>query len=112
MITFGIADANRHTRLFVCVGSTEEALGDNMNKGVFFSEKEVNQIVRLLASTDMTIGEIAARMGCTRSAIASINRKFQVRNYAGRRATWETGTCRLYGGIVESVANRGDIQQN
>ena len=78
-----------------------------MKKGVFFSEKEVNRIVWLLASTDMSIGEIAARMGCARSAIASINRKFQVRSYAGRRTTWESGTWRLYGGIIESVANRG-----
>jgi len=77
-----------------------------MKKGVFFSEKEVNRIVWLLASTDMAIGEIAARMGCARSAIASINRKFQVRSYAGRRTTWESGTW-LYGGIIESVANRG-----
>ena len=82
-----------------------------MKQGVAFSEKEVGRIVRLLASTDMTIGEIAARMGCARSAIAAINRKFQVRNYAGRRTTWEMGTWSLYGGIVEPDANLGAISK-
>jgi len=49
---------------------------------------EVSKIVSLLASTDMTIGEIATRFGCSRSAIASINRKFQVRLYLGHRSSW------------------------
>jgi hypothetical protein len=37
----------------------------------------------------MAIPAIAKRMGCSRSAIVSINRKFQVREYAGRRSTWQ-----------------------
>ena len=32
--------------------------------------------------------EIAQRLGCSRSAVVSINRKFQVRDYAGHRSTW------------------------
>jgi hypothetical protein len=49
---------------------------------------EVRRIVSLLASTDMTIPEIAERVGCSRSAVVSINRRFQVRDYAGRRTSW------------------------
>jgi hypothetical protein len=49
---------------------------------------EVRRIVSLLASTEMTIPEIAQRLGCSRSAVVSINRKFQVRDYAGHRRTW------------------------
>jgi hypothetical protein len=58
-------------------------------KGRFFSEGEVNRIVWLLASTEMSIPEIARRMHCSVSAVGSINRKLGVRNYAGRRGTWE-----------------------
>ena len=57
-------------------------------KGFHFTENCISRIVSLLA-TDMTIPEIAERMSCSRTAIIAINRKFQVRAYAGRRATWE-----------------------
>jgi hypothetical protein len=36
----------------------------------------------------MTIPEIAERLGCSRSTIVAINRRFAVRDYAGRRSTW------------------------
>jgi hypothetical protein len=52
-------------------------------------ESQIKTVVSLLASTEMTIPEIAQRMGCSRSAIAAVNRKFQVRQYNGRRSTWE-----------------------
>jgi hypothetical protein len=51
-------------------------------------EGQIRTVVSLLASTDMSIPEIAQRMGCSRSAIAAVNRKFQVRQYQGRRSTW------------------------
>jgi ribosomal protein S13 len=57
-------------------------------QGRALTEEAVDKIVTLLQSTDMTISEIAQRMGCSRSAIASINRKFQVRDYAGLRSRW------------------------
>ena len=57
-------------------------------QGCVLQDAEVRKMVSLLASTDMTIPEIAKRMGCSRSAIVSINRKFQVRDYAGHRSTW------------------------
>ena len=57
-------------------------------QGRALTEEAVEKIVTLLYATDMTISEIAQRMGCSRSAIASINRKFQVRDYAGLRSKW------------------------
>jgi len=59
-------------------------------QGKAFSEAELRRIVSLLGSTEMTIGEIAKRMQCSRSAITSINRRFQVRQYAGLRSVWKT----------------------
>ena len=58
-------------------------------QGRVLHESEVRTIVILLRTTDMAIPAIAKRMGCSRSAIVSINRKFQVREYAGRRSTWQ-----------------------
>jgi predicted DNA-binding protein YlxM (UPF0122 family) len=49
----------------------------------------------LLRESDMTLPEIADRMNCSRSAVASINRKFQIRVYAGKRSQWN----------VENTAN-------
>ncbi len=57
-------------------------------QGCFFSEHEVQRIVTLLSTTDMTVAEIAARMNCSRSAVLSVNRKYQVRQYAGLRSNW------------------------
>ena len=51
-------------------------------------EMEIRRIVSLLSSTDTAIPDIAVRMGCSRSAVIAINRKFRVREYAGRRSTW------------------------
>jgi hypothetical protein len=36
----------------------------------------------------MTLPEIATRMNCSRSAIAAINQKFQIRDYEGKRSQW------------------------
>jgi hypothetical protein len=58
------------------------------SQGRHFSPDEVKKIVWLLRETEMTLPEIATRMRCSRSAVASINRKFQVRDYDGRRTQW------------------------
>jgi hypothetical protein len=58
-------------------------------QGRVLHDSEVRTIVILLKTTDMAIPAIAKRMGCSRSAIVSINRKFQVRDYGGRRSTWQ-----------------------
>lgn len=57
-------------------------------QGYALEDKEIQRIVHLLGSTDMTIPEIAQRLGCSRSTIVAINRKFAVRDYCGRRSTW------------------------
>ena len=50
---------------------------------------DVRKIVHLLSSTEMTVTEIAERMGCSKSAVIAINRKFQVRKYNGMRTQWD-----------------------
>jgi hypothetical protein len=57
-------------------------------QGKSFTNEEVQRIINLLSLTDMTIPEIAARMHCSRSGVATINRKFRVREYGGLRASW------------------------
>jgi DNA-binding CsgD family transcriptional regulator len=71
-------------------------------QGRVLHENEVSRIVSLLASTDMTIKEIADRFGCSRSAVTAINRKFQVRLYLGRRSSWAVST--LHNGDKEASA--------
>ena len=57
-------------------------------QGRAFTEDEIQRIASLLANTEMTVAEIATRMGCSRSAILTINRKRQIRTYDGLRSTW------------------------
>jgi hypothetical protein len=65
-------------------------------KGNYFTDDCIRRITVLLA-TDMTIPAIAERMSCSRASVVSINRKFQVRAYAGKRATWEpAGVQRMF----------------
>ena len=59
-------------------------------QGCVLTESEVRKIVVLLASTEMTIGEIATRMGRSRSTIVNVNREYQVREYAGLRTQWRS----------------------
>jgi hypothetical protein len=42
--------------------------------------------------TDMSLNDIAQRMGCSHSVVASINRKYEVRDYQGRRNRWTLTT--------------------
>ena len=58
------------------------------SQGRYFSQEEINRITSLLRSTDMTLQEIATRMGCAKSSIVSINRMSQIREYRGRRNYW------------------------
>lgn len=57
-------------------------------QGCALQESEIRRIVSLLASTDMSLIDIAQRTGCSRGAIAAINRRFQVREYGGHRTVW------------------------
>jgi len=58
------------------------------SQGKYFSEHELKRIAMLLRESDMTLPEIADRMRCSRSAVAAVNRKFQIRLYEGRRSQW------------------------
>ena len=48
-------------------------------QGRRLDEGQIKRITQLLAETDMSIAEIAERMQCSRSAVASIKRKWRVR---------------------------------
>jgi len=59
------------------------------SQGRHLEPAELERIVSLLRDSELTLSEIAARMQCSRSAIASVNQRFQVRNYQGLRSEWE-----------------------
>lgn len=58
------------------------------NQGRSFTDKQLVKIIRLLSSTDLTINQIAERMGCSRSAVVGINRRHAIRDYSGQRSRW------------------------
>lgn len=58
------------------------------SQGKAFTDEELNRIVMLLRDSEMSLPDIAQRMHCSRSAVAAINRKFQVRVYEGKRSRW------------------------
>ncbi|PYR85251.1 MAG: hypothetical protein DMG18_06675, partial [Acidobacteria bacterium] len=60
----------------------------NRSQGRYFSDDELKRIMMLLRESEMSLPEIADRMNCSRSAVAAINRKFQIRVYGGRRSQW------------------------
>ena len=59
------------------------------NQGNALSPKEVRKIIQLLAKTELTIRDIGERMSCSRSAVASINRRYGIRVYSGMRNVWK-----------------------
>jgi hypothetical protein len=74
------------------------------SQGKYFTKDELNRIVTLLRDSEMTLPEIADRMRCSRSAIAAINRKFQVRLYGGKRSQWSLNSERRSVDVVEPHA--------
>ena len=50
------------------------------------------RIKRLLSETEMSISEIATRMCYSKSLIGSINRRFKIREYNGKRNHWQSGS--------------------
>jgi predicted DNA-binding protein YlxM (UPF0122 family) len=52
-----------------------------MRQGQVFTEEQRKRIVWLLSSTELNLAEIATRMQCSRSAVAAINRHYQIRDY-------------------------------
>ena len=53
-------------------------------KGRRLSIQTTARMQRLLAQTDLTISEIAESVDQSRSAVLSVNRRFQIRGYIGR----------------------------
>jgi IS30 family transposase len=64
-------------------------------QGRHLLEDETRKIVGLLASTDMTIAEIAVRMNRSPGAVRSVNRRYRVRDYAGLKRQWTFHTKNL-----------------
>ena len=50
--------------------------------------EKIDRIRKLLEVTDLSMPEIAQRMGCTRGRVVAINMKFQIRTYGSKRASW------------------------
>jgi hypothetical protein len=59
----------------------DELQETRMRQGHVFTEDQRKRIVWLLSSTEMNLAEIAVRMQCSRSAVAAINRHYQIRDY-------------------------------
>ena len=57
-------------------------------QGRSLDDFQVHRIVSLLARTEMSLAEIARRMGCSHAVVAAINRKYEVRDYDGHRNRW------------------------
>ena len=58
-----------------------------MSQGRYASEDEVRRIIRLLASTELSMSEISERIGRSQSVVNRVNARFAVRIYRGKR--WE-----------------------
>ena len=61
-------------------------------QGRRLSEAESARIKHFLLKTEMSIPEIATRMCYSKSLIVSINRRFNIREYKGRRTCWQMGS--------------------
>jgi hypothetical protein len=75
-------------------------------QGKRFSEQKIEKIKFLLATTDLTIPEIAERMGCSGGPIVAMNRKYKIRLYNNRRSHW---VVNVEG--AQHAANSGLAQQ-
>src|SRR5436190_14846377 len=94
-------------RCLCSMDSISQSAGGQMirSQGKYFSKDELNRIVMLLRESDLTLPEIADRMRCSRSAVAAINRRFQVRLYAGKRSQWSVN-CQPRAIEAEPVGSR------
>jgi hypothetical protein len=75
-------------------------------RGNALHECQIRTVISLLATTDMTIAEIAQRMGCSRKTIVGVNRRFQVRQYSGWRSSWAVSP--LFAGAKNGAQLGGD----
>ena len=61
-------------------------------QGRHLSEEGAARIKHLLSETEMSISEIATRMSYSKSLVNSINRRFKIREYNGKRNRWQAGS--------------------
>jgi hypothetical protein len=59
-----------------------------LQKGVSLTDQEIKKIVSLLFDTELSIPVIAQRLGCSASTVQGINRRFGIRDYAGKRSSF------------------------
>jgi hypothetical protein len=57
-------------------------------QGTRLSAHELRRVKSLLANSDLSIDEIAKRIGRSKSAVFMINKKFNIRQYRGGRSSW------------------------
>ena len=58
-------------------------------QGRRLSEAEASRIKHFLSETEMSISAIATRMCCSKATIVSLNRRFNIRDYNGKRTCWQ-----------------------
>jgi predicted DNA-binding protein YlxM (UPF0122 family) len=56
--------------------------------GIHLSTETIEKIKALLSTTDLSMAEVAERIDCSRSAVASVNNKYRIRNYGKKRNSW------------------------
>ena len=57
-------------------------------QGKALSPERITKIKTLLAKTDLSLNEIAVRMGCSSGRVGHINRQFGIRHFGKKRSTW------------------------
>jgi hypothetical protein len=56
--------------------------------GIHLSARTIEKVKALLLTTDLSMAEIAKRIDCSKSAVASINNKYRIRIYGKKRNSW------------------------
>jgi transcriptional regulator GlxA family with amidase domain len=57
-------------------------------QGKPLSPERIAKIKKLLAKTDLSLNDIAVRMGCSSGRVGHINRQFGIRDFGKKRSTW------------------------
>jgi hypothetical protein len=65
---------------------SESVMGPRQGRPL--SAEKIEKMKELLATSDLSIAEIAARMGCSPGRVGSINRKLRIRLFEKKRTSW------------------------
>ena len=57
-------------------------------QGKALAPTQVATIKKLLTHTDLSLSDIAERMGCSSGIVGHINRQFGIRSYGKKRNSW------------------------